>query len=58
MKEKIITLYKEFIALIEPYKKNLIIPLLKIMVIIIVCAIVAHFMSGNETLLEYAAKHG
>ena len=43
---------------LAPYEKNIIIPLAKIILIIIICAIIARVMGGNETLAEYAAKNG
>lgn len=43
---------------LAPYKKNIIIPLLKILAIIIICAILVRFLSGGETLAEYAARTG
>lgn len=57
MLEKIKEAWGRFVKAVSPYKKNLIIPLLKIFAIIIVCALIAHFMGGNETLSEYAEKH-
>lgn len=49
--------YENLRTLLSPYQKNLIQPLLKIIGIIIVCAVLAHLISGNETLLEYAQKN-
>lgn len=43
---------------LAPYKKNIIIPLLKILAIIILCAIIVRFLAGGETLAEYAARTG
>lgn len=57
MKLKIKALYTRIKDTLAPYQKNIIIPLLKILGIIIVCAVIAHLMGGNETLLEYAAKN-
>ena len=54
--QRIKAFFKAIGASLAPYKKNIIIPLLKILAIIIVCAIIARYMSGNETLAEYAAK--
>ncbi len=53
---KIKAFFKALGAYLSPYKKNIIIPLLKILAIIIVCAIIARYMSGHETLAEFAAK--
>lgn len=58
MKEKIITFVKRICDLLAPYKKNIIIPALKILGVIILCALIARYMGGHETLLEYAAKNG
>ncbi len=58
MKLKIKALFKKIRDALKPYQKTIIEPLLKIICIIIVCAVIAHVMSGNETLLEYAAKNG
>ncbi len=58
MKLKIKELFVKVKAALAPYQKNIIQPLLKIIGIIIVCAVVAHLIGGNETLLEYAAKNG
>ena len=57
MKDKFTTLTKKLDALIAPYKKNIIIPLLKIIGIIIVCAILVRVIGGNETLADYAEKN-
>ncbi|MBR6003833.1 MAG: hypothetical protein IK068_03825 [Lachnospiraceae bacterium] len=60
--ERITTFYKDKYTKIReklaPYEKNIIIPLCKIILIIIVCVIIARVMGGNETLAEYAAKNG
>lgn len=58
MKEKIIIFLKKIQNLLAPYKKNIIIPLAKIIGIIILCVLIARYMGGHETLLEYAAKNG
>jgi len=50
--------YKKIREKLAPYEKNIIIPLAKIILIIIICAIIARVMGGNETLAEYAAKNG
>lgn len=51
---------KSFIGKIKeklaPYQKNIIEPLLKILAIIIICAIIAHMLNSGETLAEFAAK--
>lgn len=57
MKSKINDLISKIDKAITPYKKNLIIPLLKIIGIIIVCVVIARLMGGHETLAEYAAKN-
>lgn len=57
MKTKIAEMYTKIKRAIAPYKKNIIIPLLKIFGIIIVCAIVVRLMSGHETLADYAKKN-
>jgi len=57
MKLKIKALYDKIVKALAPYQKNIIQPLLKILGIIILCAVIAHLMGGNETLLEYAAKN-
>lgn len=56
MKLKLKELYIRIRDALAPYQKNIIQPLLKIIGIIIVCAVIAHLIGGNETLLEYAAK--
>lgn len=58
MKLKFKEFYEKIKGLLAPYRKNIIEPLLKILAIIIICAVVAHLMGGHETLLEYAAKNG
>lgn len=57
MKEKTIELIKKLNEKIEPYKKTLVIPILKILAIIIVCAVIARYLSGGETLSDYASKN-
>ena len=57
MKDKIIEFFKVIKAFLAPYKKNIIIPLLKILGIIAVCALLVHFIGGHETLSQYASKH-
>lgn len=58
MKTKIIEKIKSFYtSYIKPYRKNLIDPILKILAIIIVCAVLVRVMSGNETLSDYASKN-
>ena len=56
MKLKIKALYDKVYKLLSPYWARLIKPALEIIGIIIICAIIAHVMGGNETLLEYAQK--
>lgn len=59
--DKFIKKIKKYIDLLwdilKPYKKNIIIPLLKILGVIIVCAILVRLVSGHETLADYAAKN-
>lgn len=57
MKSKIIGFFQKIHTICKPYEKNLIFPILKIIGIIILCAFIAHLMSGNETLSDYAAKN-
>lgn len=57
MKLKFKAFYDKIKKALAPYQKNLIQPLLKILAIIIICAVIARLINGNETLLEYAAKH-
>ncbi len=56
MKLKLKELVGKIAATLRPYKNTIIIPLLKIMLVIIICILIVHFMSGNETLLEYESK--
>lgn len=53
---KIKAFVKRIIDKLSPYRKTIIVPLLKILAIIIICAIIAHYFGGRETLAEYAAK--
>ncbi|MCQ2520270.1 MAG: hypothetical protein MJ107_07060 [Lachnospiraceae bacterium] len=57
MKEKILSIYKKIKKTLAPYKKNIIMPLLEIIGIIIVCALIVRFMGGHETLAQYAEKN-
>lgn len=57
MKDKILGLINRFRDAVRPYKKNIIIPLLKIIAIIILCAILVRVMGGHETLADYARKN-
>jgi len=57
MKTKIVDFFKKIHTICKPYEKNLIFPLLKIIGIIIICALVVRLMNGNETLSDYAAKN-
>lgn len=57
MKLKIKEIYEKIRLKLKPYQKNIINPLLKIILIIIICALIVHFMSGSETLLDYAMKN-
>ena len=54
---KIGSFFKGLWKALDPYKKNIIYPLLKILGIIIVCAVLVRVMSGNETLSDYAEKN-
>lgn len=54
MKLKIKALYEKIYNKLKPYWKRLILPLLKIIGIIIVCAVLSHLLGGSETLAEYA----
>lgn len=56
MKLKLKELANKIITTLKPYKNTIIIPLLKIILVIVVCILIVHFMSGNETLLEYESK--
>lgn len=56
MKLKIKEHFRKFREAIKPYEKNLIIPLIKIILIIIICMIIVRFLGGHETLAEFAAK--
>lgn len=57
MKEKILSIYEKIKKTLAPYKKNIIMPLLEIIGIIIVCALIVRFMGGHETLAQYAEKN-
>ncbi|MCR4961300.1 MAG: hypothetical protein K6A74_07575 [Lachnospiraceae bacterium] len=57
MKEKLSAFWAKICKALRPYKKNVIIPLLKIIGIIILCAVLVRVMNGHETLAEYAAKN-
>jgi len=57
MKDKIIALFEKIRKTLKPYQKNIIQPLLKIIVIIIICMIIVRVIGGHETLSQYAAKH-
>ena len=57
MKDKIIALFEKIRKALKPYQKNIIQPLLKIILIIIICVIIVHVISGHETLSQYADKH-
>lgn len=56
MKLKIKEGFQKLRAALKPYEKNIIIPLLKIIVIIIICMLIVRFLGGHETLAEFAAK--
>ena len=49
--------FKKIDKKISPYKKNIIYPLLKILGIILLCAVLARLLNGHETLADYAAKN-
>ena len=57
MKTKIAEMYTKFKKALAPYKKNIIIPLFKLLGIIIVCAVIVRLMNGRETLADYARKN-
>lgn len=57
MKLKIKELYERIRKALKPYQKNIIQPLLKIIVIIIICVIIVHVIGGHETLRQYADKN-
>lgn len=57
MKNKFLMFIEKIDKKISPYKKNIIIPLLEILGIIIICVLIVHFVGGNETLSEYAEKN-
>ena len=57
MKDKIIALFEKIRKALKPYQKNIIQPLLKIILIIIICVIIVHVISGHETLSQYADKN-
>ena len=48
---------KKIITYLKPYKKNIINPLIKIVAIIIISALLIHFLEGKETLAEYAKEN-
>lgn len=57
MKDKIKNLIGKVSKKLAPYKNKLIIPLLEIFGLIIVCALIVHFLTNSETLAEYAANN-
>ena len=57
MKLKIKELYECIRKVLKPYQKNIIQPLLKIILIIIICVIIVHVIGGHETLSQYADKN-
>ena len=57
MKLKIKELFERIRKLLKPYQKNIIEPLLKIILVIAICAILVRIISGHETLSQYAEKH-
>lgn len=57
MKDKIISFIKKIDDIITPYKKNIVFPVLKILGIIILCAILVRVIGGHETLAQYAEKN-
>ncbi len=56
MKLKLKEAFRKLRDTIKPYEKNLIIPLLKIILIIVICMLIVRFLGGHETLAEFAAK--
>ncbi|SCX19264.1 hypothetical protein SAMN02910339_02699 [Lachnospiraceae bacterium YSD2013] len=57
MKLKIKELFERIRKALKPYQKNIIQPLLKIILIIVICMIIVHVISGHETLSQYADKN-
>lgn len=57
MKEKLLNFFSKIKKALSPYKKNIIIPILEILGIIIICVLIVHFMGGHETLSDYAKKN-
>lgn len=57
MKAKIINFFHKIKNALAPYKKNIIIPLLKILLIIIVCVILVKLITGGKTLTQYAEEN-
>ena len=57
MKDKIIALFQKIRKILKPYQKNIIQPLLTILLIIIICMIIVRVIGGHETLSQYADKH-
>lgn len=57
MKLKIKELFERIRKALKPYQKNIIQPLVKIILIIVICMIIVHVINGHETLSQYADKN-
>lgn len=57
MKDKLKDFIDKLYTFLKPYKNTIIIPVLKILGIIIACALIVHFIGGHETLKQYADKN-
>lgn len=57
MKTRIQAFFNKIHNIIKPYEKNLIFPVLKIIAIIIICAVLVRLLGGNETLSDYARNN-
>ena len=57
MKDKFKDFITKLYTFLKPYKNTIISPLLKILAIIVICALLVHFIGGHETLKQYADKN-
>jgi hypothetical protein len=57
MKDKLKDFIAKLYTFLKPYKNTIIIPVLKILGIVIICALLVHFIGGHETLKQYADKN-
>lgn len=57
MKDKVKEFIKKLYTFLKPYKNTITIPVLKILGIIIICALLVRFIGGHETLKQYADKN-